>query len=183
MTDRFVFIDRDGTMGGKAYLEHPWEYEPFPFTRDAFALLRNNGFTAIVITNQACFSRGKAGNYDFAAEFREIGADDWFICPHDSGDGCDCRKPLPGLLYQAQRKYGMDLTRTYMIGDRWSDMVAGGVAGCRLIPVMTCKGQETMCTDRYKWGNYEPVYVARDLYDAAEWIVSNTPDFDRDSIG
>ncbi len=170
--DRFVFIDRDGTMGGRAYLEHPWEYEPYPFTKEAFTYLRENGYAAVVITNQACFARGKAGNYDFGAEFREIGAFDWFICPHDNGDGCDCRKPLPGLLYQAREKYGLDLAETYMIGDRWSDMVAGGVAGCRLIPVMTCYGPDTVGRDREKWAGYEPVYVARDLLDAAKWIVA-----------
>ncbi len=171
MEDRFVFIDRDGTMGGRAYLEHPWEYEPYPFTREAFSLFRENGFTTVVITNQACFSRGKAGDYDFAAEFRGIGADDWFICPHDSADGCDCRKPKPGLLYQAREKYGMDFKKTYMIGDRWSDMVAGGLVGCMLVPVLTCRGSETVGVDREKWSGYEPVYVAADLLDAAKWIV------------
>ena len=170
---KFVFIDRDGTMGGLPYLEHPWEYEPYPFTREAFSLLRKNGFTSVVITNQACFARGKAGDYDFAAEFRDIGADDWFICPHDSADGCGCRKPKPGLLLQAREKYGMDFENTYMVGDRWSDMVAGGSVGCKLVPVMTCKGPETFGADREKWAEYEPVYVARDLLDAAKWIVTN----------
>ena len=160
-------------MGGRAYLEHPWEYEPYPFTREAFSLLHENGFTSVVITNQACFARGKAGDYDFDAEFRGVGADDWFICPHDSADGCGCRKPKAGLLYQARDKYGMDLRDVYMIGDRWSDMAAGGAAGCKLIPVMTCYGPETMGPSREKWAEYEPVYVARDLLDAAKWIVTN----------
>ena len=60
-----------------------------------------------------------------------------------------------------------------MVGDRWSDMVAGGSVGCKLVPVMTCKGPETFGADREKWAEYEPVYVARDLLDAAKWIVAN----------
>ncbi len=170
MEKRVVFIDRDGTMGGDKTPEHPWDYTPFSRTAEAFALLNRHGFFPVVVTNQSCIARGKAGDYDFGAEFRAIGAADWFLCPHDTADGCDCRKPAPGLLYRARDKYGLDLSEAYMIGDRWSDMAAGGRAGCRLILVRTGRGGEALGRDREKWREYEPAYVAEDLYDAACWL-------------
>jgi|LSQX01.1.fsa_nt_gb HAD superfamily hydrolase (TIGR01662 family) len=167
---RVVFIDRDGTMGGGYNIEYPWEYKPFPKTREAFQLLKDHGFVPIIFTNQSCIARGKSGNYNFDKEFAEIGAYDWFICPHDDQDQCECRKPKPGLLFQARDKYNLDLTQCYVIGDRWSDMKAGGVAGCRLILVRTGRGNEALGPDRDKWIEYHPEYVAEDLYDAVCWL-------------
>jgi len=167
-----VFVDRDGTMGGTHTVEYPQDYEAYPFTYDAFARLHKAGLRVMVVTNQSCIARGKDGGYDFGAEFSDIGADDWFICPHDSQDQCACRKPQPGLLQQAQKKYGMDMTACYMVGDRWSDMVAGGAVGAKLVLVLTGRGHEALAEDRDKWAEYTPVYVADTLWDAAVWIAA-----------
>lgn len=171
-----VFIDRDGTMGADSNIEFPWTYRPLPDTAAAFALLRESGYTPMVFTNQSCIARGKDDGYDFAAEFRGIGAADWFICPHDDGDDCDCRKPKPGLLLQAKEKYDLDLTDCVVIGDRWSDMAAGGAVGCRLILVTTGRGKEALTVDRAKWVAYEPDLVADDLYRAALWLAEQAKD-------
>lgn len=165
-----VFIDRDGTMGGAAALEFPTDYVPYEGTAESFRQLNAAGYTPMIFTNQSCIARGKDRGYDFAAEFRGIGAVDWFICPHDTGDGCNCRKPQPGLLKQAQQKYGLDLSACYVIGDRWSDMAAGGQMGCRLILVLTGRGQDALGCDREKWGDYQPVCVAENLKAAADWL-------------
>lgn len=162
-----VFIDRDGTMGGAHTVERPQDYAPFPGTREAFALLNAHGFFPMIFTNQSCIARGLDGGYDFAAEFADIGARDWFICPHDACDRCACRKPEPGLLYQARDKYGLELSECFVIGDRWSDMVAGGRAGCRLILVRTGRGNEALTVDRDKWAQYRPECTADTLLDAA----------------
>ena len=164
------FIDRDGTMGGGHTVEYPWDYTPFPDTAAAFALLRENGLRPMIFTNQSCIARGKNGNYDFDAEFAAIGAEDWFICPHDTGDGCSCRKPQAGLLYAARDKHGLCLSECYVIGDRWSDMVAGGKAGCKLILVRTGRGEEALTVDRDKWSEYAPLFVAENLWQAAQWL-------------
>lgn len=174
-----VLIDRDGTMGGDHTLEYPQEYAPFPGTAEAIALLRREGYRVLVVTNQACIARGKDLGYDFAAEFRAIGADDWFLCPHDTPDGCSCRKPAPGLLLQAQRKYGFDMTQAFMVGDRWSDMAAGGAVGARLVLVLTGRGRDALGADREKWVGYAPDYVADDLLDAARWITGTVPESGR----
>ncbi len=165
-----VLIDRDGTMGGGHTVRRPTDYAPYPGTREAFALLRARGIPAMIVTNQSCIARGLDGGYDFAAEFREIGADDWFICPHDAPDHCRCRKPETGLIEQARDKYSLDLSRCYMVGDRWSDMAAGGKMGMRLILVLTGRGRESLGQDRALWGAYEPELVARDLLEAAQYI-------------
>ncbi|MBR5383260.1 MAG: HAD hydrolase-like protein, partial [Clostridia bacterium] len=62
-------------------------------------------------------------------------------------------------------------SQCYMVGDRWSDMAAGGKMGMQLIPVMTGRGHEAMNEDREKWQEYDPVYIAEDLLDAAKWII------------
>ena len=59
--------------------------------------------------------------------------DDFLICPHDDRDGCSCRKPLPGMLLDAQKRYGIDLARSFLVGDRWRDIDAGRAAGCRTV--------------------------------------------------
>lgn len=170
MEKTVILIDRDGTMGGESYIEFPWQYSPYPGTKKAFEMMNENGFFPIIVTNQSCIARGKAGDYDFAAEFREIGAADWFICPHDNQDHCDCRKPESGLILQAQEKYGLDLSKAYMIGDRWSDMVAGGRVGTKLILVRTGRGEEALGCDRDKWSEHTPEYIAENLYDAVCWL-------------
>lgn len=166
-----ILIDRDGTMGGTYYVKYPTDYSPYPGTREAFSLWREHGFPTLIITNQSCIARGLDGGYDFAAEFTDIGATDWFICPHDTPDHCHCRKPETGLIEQARDKYDLELSRCYMVGDRWSDMAAGGKMGMKLILVKTGRGFESLGVDREKWADYEAEYVAEDLLDAARYII------------
>jgi D-glycero-D-manno-heptose 1,7-bisphosphate phosphatase len=91
-------------------------------------------FKLIVVTNQPDIARGKAtrASIDELNEHlrRELPVDDLLMCPHDNGDGCDCRKPKPGLLFRAAEKHGLDLRSSFMVGDRWSDVDAGAAAGC-----------------------------------------------------
>ena len=166
-----VLIDRDGTMGGDYYVKHPQDYYPYPGTAEAFRLLNEAGLPSIIITNQSCIARKLDGGYDFDAEFREIGATDWFICPHDNDDHCHCRKPETGLIEQAQAKHGLELSTCYMIGDRWTDMYAGGKMGLKLVLVMTGRGDEAMGQDREKWAEYSPAFVAENLLEAVRWII------------
>ena len=166
-----VLIDRDGTMGGDYYVKHPQDYYEYPGTREAFRLLNEAKLPSLIITNQSCIARKLDGGYDFDAEFREIGATDWFICPHDNDDHCHCRKPETGLIEQAQARHGLELESCYMIGDRWTDMVAGGKMGLKLVLVMTGRGDEAMGKDRDKWAEFEVVRVAENLLEAVKWII------------
>lgn len=164
-------VDRDGTMGGGYDMRTPQEYDPYEGTKEAFALFNREKIPVFIVTNQSCIARRLDNGYDFDAEFRAIGADDWFICPHDAPDHCDCRKPGTGLIERAQKKYGLDLPSSYLVGDRWSDMVAGGKMGMRLILVKTGRGKDALGIDRVKWKEYQPDWIAENLLEAAQWIV------------
>lgn len=166
-----VLIDRDGTMGGEYYVKHPQDYSPYPGTREAFQAFAKAQLPAYIVTNQSCIARGLDGGYDFAAEFRDIGAADWFICPHDTQDHCHCRKPETGLIEQARDRHHLQLTRCYMVGDRWTDMLAGGRMGMKLVLVKTGRGPEALGVDRPLWADYEPAHVADTLLAATQWII------------
>ena len=168
-----IFIDRDGTMGGDSSMPNPWEYKPYKGTEEAFKKLNKAGIPTFIITNQSCIARGTDNGYDFYKEFKEIGATDAFICCHDDDDNCNCRKPKVGLIQQAHAKYGMSLPDSYVIGDRWSDMVTGGKMGLKLIIVKTGKGEIALNEERHLWKDYEPVLIADNFAQAVDWIILN----------
>ncbi len=128
-----VFFDRDGTLGSLTDVRYPQTFALFPDAKAAIAALKGAGLNLYVASNQACIARGTDGGYDFAAEFTALGMDDWFICPHDKGDGCQCRKPKTGLLDAAVQKYGMRREECVMVGDRETDVACGKAAGMRTV--------------------------------------------------
>jgi D-glycero-D-manno-heptose 1,7-bisphosphate phosphatase len=141
MKRRAVFLDRDGVINRARVVEgRPYppraltELEILPGVAEALLALRDAGFLSIVVTNQPDVARGAAARAEVdAINARLMGLlalDDVRVCFHDSVDGCECRKPKPGLLVDAAKDYAIDLARSYMIGDRWRDMEAGRRAGC-----------------------------------------------------
>jgi D-glycero-D-manno-heptose 1,7-bisphosphate phosphatase len=141
---RAVFLDRDGVLnaavarGGRP---HPpasaAELVVLPGVPEALARLRAAGFLLVVCTNQPDVARGAATLASVEAIHARLRAalplDDVRCCLHDDADGCACRKPAPGLLLAAARDWGVDLARSYMVGDRWRDVAAGAAAGCRTV--------------------------------------------------
>jgi D-glycero-D-manno-heptose 1,7-bisphosphate phosphatase len=141
---RAVFLDRDGVINramvrnGKPYPPaNITEVEIFPGVAEALGALHDAGFMLIVVTNQPDVARGTTP----MAVVEEINhyldnclpIDEFRTCYHDGDDGCDCRKPLPGALLAAATEYGIDLSESYMVGDRWRDTEAGVRAGCKTI--------------------------------------------------
>jgi len=139
-----VFLDRDGVINralvrdGKPYPPASVsEMEILPGVSEALAALHEVGFMLIVVTNQPDVARGTTS----MAVVEEINSclasclpiDEFRTCYHDSGDCCDCRKPLPGSLRAAAKQHDIDLPQSYMVGDRWRDIEAGQGAGCRTI--------------------------------------------------
>ena len=144
MSPSAVFLDRDGVLNiprivdGRPYppqcLE---ELEPLPGVEDSCRSLSAVGFKLIVVTNQPDIARGTqrpevvdAMNDRLQAI---LGLDEIVVCPHDEGDGCDCRKPRPGMILDAARRWDVDLARSFMVGDRWRDIQAGRAAGTRTV--------------------------------------------------
>jgi D-glycero-D-manno-heptose 1,7-bisphosphate phosphatase len=141
---RAVFFDRDGVLNEAVVRDgvpHPpasvAEVRIAAGAREAVRAVRDAGWLAIAVTNQPDVARGTATLGSVEAINAEIGAqlgvDAFYTCPHDDADGCDCRKPKPGLLERAAREHGIDLPGSYMIGDRAKDIACGKAAGCRTI--------------------------------------------------
>lgn len=180
---RAVFIDRDGTINvEKDYLFRPEDFAFIPGAPEAIRLLNEAGFVVIVVTNQSGVARGYYTEEDvhllhrhIAAELVQAGArvDAWYYCPHHpSGRGsyalpCRCRKPLPGMLLEAARRFDIDLDVSVMIGDKLVDVEAGSAAGCRSILVRTGYGS------REEQQAQAGVEVCDDLLAAAQRLVQS----------
>ena len=141
---RAVFLDRDGVLNravvrdGKPY--PPASLEELEIVGDAAASLerlKQLGFLLLVVTNQPDVARGTRTLESIEAIHafmrQTLPLDDFLICPHDDRDGCSCRKPLPGLMLEAQERYGVSLADSFLVGDRWRDIDAGRAAGCRTV--------------------------------------------------
>ena len=139
-----VFLDRDGVINrsevreGKPFAPTTLEgFEFLPDVREAIVALGDSGYRIIVTTNQPDVKKGildKAVVEAMHERLRqELAIDDLKVCYHLKEDRCNCRKPKPGMLVEAAAEWGIDLDRSYMVGDRWSDVEAGRAAGCRTI--------------------------------------------------
>ncbi len=141
---RAVFLDRDGVLNRpvvRSGVPFPpatvEELEILDGVQDACASLRGEGFLLIVVTNQPDVARGtttmSAISVIHDALTDKVALDAVLVCPHDDEDGCQCRKPAPGLLLAAADRWDIDLVRSLMVGDRWKDIEAGQRAGCRTV--------------------------------------------------
>lgn len=137
-----MFLDRDGVInrafvrGGKPYPpSNLAELEILPGVADSLRLLRAVGLLTVVVTNQPDVATGVQKRAVVEAMHRrletELAIDAVMVCYHEDADDCACRKPKPGMLTEASAQYGIDLGRSYVIGDRWRDVEAGHAAGCR----------------------------------------------------
>jgi D-glycero-D-manno-heptose 1,7-bisphosphate phosphatase len=168
-----VFLDRDGVLN-EAVVRDGKPYPPgsaaevriVPGAPAALARLKALGLTLIVVTNQPDVSRGTqtAGAVEeiHTRLRRELPVDDFFSCFHDDRDGCDCRKPKPGLLRLGAERHGIDPARSFMVGDRWRDIDAGKAAGCRTVWID--RGY------RERGPSEEPDVRVASIDEAAEWI-------------
>jgi len=141
---RAVFLDRDGVIN-RAVVRDGKPYPPanlaaleiLPGVTDAMQALHKAGWLLIVVTNQPDVARGTTSQADVEAINKHLQQglpiDEFRTCYHDGVDGCDCRKPLPGALLAAAAMHDIDLTASYMVGDRWRDTEAGERAGCKTI--------------------------------------------------
>jgi D-glycero-D-manno-heptose 1,7-bisphosphate phosphatase len=182
--NRAVFLDRDGTINiEREFLHRPEEFQFIPGAVQAIRLLNETGFRIIVVTNQSGIARGY---FDEAAvnrlhryideELIRFGAsiDAYYFCPHhpeyssdDNGKMCRCRKPLAGMLLQAAGDFSLDLSASFIIGDKLADVQAGLNAGCRPLLVRTGYGAE----EEAKIPKGVPAYD--DLLTAARAIVDD----------
>ncbi len=177
-----VFIDRDGTINVDVdHLSSPEQLHFIPRSIAAIRELNELQIKVIVITNQSGIARRYFSEDDVRAvhqamsdELAKHGASvtDYFYCPHHPSDGfppyireCECRKPKPGMLLDAKKKYHLDLQHSFVVGDKCIDVQTGKAVGALSIQVSTGYGadEKEMCAaDRD--------YFAEDLFDAVQFI-------------
>jgi histidinol-phosphate phosphatase family protein len=174
---RAVFLDRDGVLNYNRsdHIKSPEEYVPIPGAAEAVARLRAAGWRVILVSNQSGLGRGLFDQTALDAVMARMctvlkaaggGVDGVYYCPHAPGAGCVCRKPQPGLLLRAAREHGLDLPRSYVVGDKAGDIECGRAVRARTILVETGLPEE-----RPDLAAAHPDYVASDLSDAVAWIL------------
>lgn len=180
---KVVFLDRDGVINRDSpdYIKSWEEFEFLSGSIEAIKLLNLNGFTTIIITNQSVINRNMVSKegleYIHALMKKAVksgGGDikDIFYCPHTPEEGCDCRKPEPGLIYRAQEKYQIDLPISVMVGDSAKDIECARRAGCGLSILV--KSDNIANTEKIlSEKKIFPDYTASDLYGAVSWIRSH----------
>jgi histidinol-phosphate phosphatase family protein len=171
MMNKAVFIDRDGTLGGGDEVIFPKDFSLYPNARKALDLLKANNFAIYAFTNQPDISKGLCKLADFENELNGFGFDDVCICPHTEENNCECRKPKTKMLEQLSLKYQISLKNCFVIGDRWSDMLAGLNAGCKVILVKTGCGEDAITKYKDKWDVTRVEIIADDILDAANFII------------
>ncbi|EKD70333.1 MAG: hypothetical protein ACD_46C00566G0001 [uncultured bacterium] len=175
----YIILDRDGVINfdSDEYIKSPDEWIPIPGSLEAIAKLNRMGYHVLVATNQSGIARGY---YDLNTldliheklmhELATVGGyiDEIFFCPHHPDDGCECRKPKPGLLQQIQHKYPVNFSETFFIGDSHVDVQAAQTVGCQPILILSEKGQRTMQT----FPQYSVIPNFADLSGAVEYILT-----------
>jgi D-glycero-D-manno-heptose 1,7-bisphosphate phosphatase len=169
-----VFLDRDGVLtrsfvrNGKPFAPRKLsEFRILPGAAAAVARLKKAGFVVVVVTNQPDLGHGLISHEELAAMHarlsENVAVDAILVCPHRQDEGCACRKPKPGLIRRAMRRFRPDPAHSYMVGDRWSDIVAGRAAG--LYTVFLNRGYSEVLTER-------PDVTVRSLREAADRILA-----------
>jgi D-glycero-D-manno-heptose 1,7-bisphosphate phosphatase len=156
-----IILDRDGVLNERPprgeYVRTAEEFTWLPGARDALRLLKQAGYTVIVVSNQAGIARGALTANDLQrihdrmreeTEAAGGGIDAVYYCPHHWDDGCECRKPRPGMIFQAQRDFNLDLSRTLVVGDDERDVQASEAAGCPSVLVSPELSLLDVVTDR-----------------------------------
>jgi D-glycero-D-manno-heptose 1,7-bisphosphate phosphatase len=177
--NRAVFIDRDGTISEEVgYINHASRFRLFPYAASAIKHLNENGWLAIVTTNQAGVARGyfaeemvKTVHERMTNELQSGGAklDAIYYCAHHPSVGdppyrvdCDCRKPKPGLITRAARDLDIDVGNSWMVGDRYSDIELARNAGVKSAFVLSGYGRGEWEHQRQSW-EHQPDLVAENL--------------------
>jgi D-glycero-D-manno-heptose 1,7-bisphosphate phosphatase len=182
---KLVILDRDGTINADSdeYIKTPEEWQPLPGALEAIARLNHAGWHVAVASNQSGLGRGlfdvASLNAIHAKMHKALAAyggriDAIFYCPHSPDEGCQCRKPLPGLFEQIGERFGVDLHTAHVVGDTPRDLQAGASVGCQPHLVLTGKAAglgEQPLPEGYPAGTR----VHRDLAAFVDWLIARVP--------
>jgi len=180
---KLVILGRDGVLNTYRddHVKAPEEWEPLPGALEAVARLNHAGWHAVVATNQSGIGRGmidmasvNAVHAHMNRRLMALGGriDAVFFCPHTPEDGCDCRKPMPGMMHDVARRYGVDLAEVPMVCDTLRDLEAAAAAGC--LPHLVLTGRSAALDDEALARIIDQVpqtCVHTDLAAFAEWLL------------
>ena len=183
MSTPAIFLDRDGTINvEKNYLYHTKDWEWIPRAIEAIKLSNEKGFFVVVLTNQAGIARGLYSTKDVdilhsfvSKQLRLYGAkiDKFYFCPHHPNYGekerCNCRKPMPGMLLEATKDLNIDLNKSWIIGDKISDIEAGKNLNLKSILVLTGHGNK----EKDLLAKEDQI-ICSNIIEAADFILSAT---------
>ncbi|MBN1968000.1 MAG: D-glycero-beta-D-manno-heptose 1,7-bisphosphate 7-phosphatase [Candidatus Delongbacteria bacterium] len=179
--NKAIFLDRDGTINIEVdYLHHSEKFVFEDTVLETLSKCKQLGYLLIVVSNQSGVGRGYYSEDDVNSLHRHVNEmtkeygfsfDDFYFCPHHPEKAlgkykidCDCRKPKPGMIIEAVKKFSIDLEKSYMIGDKKSDIEAGKAVGMKTILVGSGYGEKT----KENYNNYD--FYAEKLVDILEFI-------------
>ena len=175
--NKAIFLDRDGTLNeDEGYVHKVEDYKLLPGVIEALRMLKDK-FLFFIITNQSGVGRGyykledvHKFNEVMLEEFKQEGIkiEEIFICPHHPDKDCGCRKPNEKFIRQAEKEHNVDLKKSYMIGDHGHDVELGLNVGAKGIYLLTGHGEKHFHKIKVK-----PDLIAKDLLEAAKWIIKN----------
>lgn len=186
--NRALFLDRDGVLtvpvnSNLASERAPWtldELEIVPAARRALDLAVRAGFVPIVVTNQPDVARGNLSKFEALSinealtsclpQLKHV-----YLCMHAAEDRCECRKPNPGLIMQATEDLGLDLSASWMVGDRWVDISAGKSVGCRCVLIRRLRSWFPNSSGAPS-ASLAPDKIVADVLEAVHWIVGEDDD-------
>ena len=191
MSPMATFLDRDGVLiEDRHFVTESKDFHLLPGVPAALTLLKRAGYALVLVSNQAVVARGMISEHQLAELHESLnkllvsaGAprlDAIYACPHHPQATvaayrieCECRKPRPGSILHASREHGYDLSRSFTVGDRMTDIAAGATAGCRTVLVESPETRAaSIVTLEPLDPSLRPDFVCSDLLSAALWIVS-----------
>lgn len=174
---KFILLDRDGVINRRIVDGYVTSWDRFVFlprAMDGLRLLAEHGYAALIVSNQAAAAKGLISPAEldaitrrFLGEVEKEGGriEGVYYCLHRPEDGCDCRKPKPGLLRRAQAEHGFSFQETFLLGDAESDLVAAASVGSPAIMI-------SEDGERFTHGSLRPLAILPSLYAAAEFVIA-----------
>ncbi|MFA5859863.1 MAG: HAD family hydrolase [Elusimicrobiota bacterium] len=178
-----VFIDRDGTINEEmGYINHVSRLHLLPYAGEAIRRFNRAGIKVIIVSNQSGVARGIVPrklvdklNAKIKTLIKKSHAkiDGVLMCFHGTSENCNCRKPKPGMLLEAEKKFGLNLRKCYTLGDKYIDVKLGHNVGAKGVLVLTGYGPGELLYDSHKWEK-KPDFIAKTLRHAAGWIIRDS---------